>query len=738
MASVRKYAVSERLRRTIACALAAGFALSMPALAAGPEAEARRLREIAARTEIARDNWGIPHVHGRSDADAVFAMMYAQAEDDFPRIEANFLTSLGRTAEVEGEEAIWRDLRQRLFVDPERLRALYAESPAWLQALMTGWADGLNYYLLTHPQVKPRLITRFEPWMALSFTEGSIGGDISKISPARLEAFYGKGRASVPVIASLAYVEPTGSNGAAIAPANSANGRALLLINPHTSFYFRSEAQVTSDAGLNVYGASTWGQFFVYQGFNANAGWMHTTSSADAVDEFVEQVSERGGKLHYRYGQEWRPLTSENVTLRYRKADGSLGERTIETFRTHRGPIVRAEGGKWISVALMNRPLAALEQSFLRTKATDLDNFIEISRRAANSSNDTLFADRKGQIALLMPQFLPKRDDRFDYTKPVDGSDPATDWQGDTPLEGLPQVVRPASGWAYNSNEGPWWASGANSPKRGDFPRYVDQVGDNARTPSAVRAFGQKRDFTLGTLIEAAYDPRMPVFERLIPQLVADYDALPAASPQRQALAEPIASLRKWDHRWSATSIDITLAVFWGETLWETVAADARAAGIKVYEQMALAAPEARLAALERAIARLNADFGTWRTSWGEYNRFQRLDGAIQQRYDDSKPSVPIPFGSSQWGSLASFGARRGEGTKRQYGWTGNSFVAVVEFGERVRARAIVAGGQSGDPASPHFTDQVARYAGADFRDVYFYPEDVRRHTVRRYRPGER
>lgn len=701
--------------------------------------ELARLRAIAARTSIARDTWGIPHVRGVSDADAVFAMMYAQAEDDFPRIEANYLASLGRTAEAEGEQALWQDLRQRLFVDPAELKRLYRRSPAWLKALMTGWADGLNYYLATHPDVRPRVITRFEPWMALSFTEGSIGGDISKVSLDGLEAFYGGPAQPAPRVASLAFVEPTGSNGAAIAPANTADGHALLLINPHTSFYFRSEAQVTSDAGLNVYGATTWGQFFVYQGFNADAGWMHTTSSADAVDEFAERVEQRGGRLRYLTGKQWRPVASEAITLRYRTAAGPLASRSFRVFRTHHGPVVRAEGSRWITTALMNRPIAALEQSFLRTKARDLATFIAVSRRNANSSNDTLFADSKGAIAHLRPQFLPRRDDRFDYTQPVDGSDPAADWRGDTPADAMPQVVNPASGWTYNANDGPWWTAGADSPNRTAFPRYVDQVGENARTPSARRAF-VGRGFTLQKLIDAAYDPWLPVFQRLIPDLVGAYDRARATgrgTGRGADLAAPIAALRRWDYRSSARSVETTLAVFWGEALWAKVAPAAKAARMPVYEQMAVASDQMKLDTLREAVARLQRDFGSWRTPWAEFNRFQRLDGAIKQRYDDEKPSTGIPFASAQWGSLAAFGARRGEGTRRQYGWTGNSFVAVVEFGERVRARAIVAGGQSGDPASPHFTDQVPRYAAHDFRDVLFYPEDLARNTRRRYRPGE-
>ena len=227
-----------------------------------------RWQEQARHVTVTRDGWGIPHIHGRTDADAVFGFLYAQAEDDFPRIELNYLNALGRLAEVEGEAELYRDLRMRLFIDEADLRAKYAESPAWLRALMDAWAGGLNYYLHTHPHVKPRLLTRFEPWMALSFTEGSIGGDIESIALPPLETFYGGRRvvrADPPARPFTA--EPGGSNGFAIAPKNSESGHALLLINPHTTFYFRPEVHVASDEGLNAYGAVTWGAVFRVSGF---------------------------------------------------------------------------------------------------------------------------------------------------------------------------------------------------------------------------------------------------------------------------------------------------------------------------------------------------------------------------------------------------------------------------------------------------------------------------------------
>ncbi|MFN3432828.1 MAG: penicillin acylase family protein [Sphingomonas sp.] len=709
--------------------------------AAAPDPELTRWQAQAAQVTITRDDWGIPHIRGHTDADAVFGMIYAQAEDDFARIEANYLTALGRTAEAggeaDGEEAVWSDLRQRLFVDPEDLRARYAASPDWLRALMDAWADGLNYYLATHPQTRPRVLTRFEPWMALSFTEGSIGGDIERISLADLKTFYGRPTPPSPEERGSVPREPSGSNGIAIAPRLTRDGHALLLINPHTSFYFRSEAQVASDAGLDAYGASTWGQFFVYQGFNAHAGWMHTSSTVDNVDQFAEAVVRRGDGWAYRYGGALRPMTTRNVTIRVRGRDGGTTERRFVTWRTHHGPIVAARDGRWIATALMWRPVPALEQSWLRTKATDLATYMQVAERKANSSNDTLFADDKGEIAFLMPQFMPIRDDRFDYTRPVDGSDPATDWRGLHSLASLPSVANPRTGWVHNTNDWPWSAAGPDTPKAADFPRYMDQVGGNARGEHADLLLTDKRDWTPERLRAAAYDPYLPAFARLLPGLVAAWRALPPTDPRRSALAEPVAALAQWNYRWHADSIATSVAVFWGDQLWREVGSFAQAERINVPDYIATRVDAAgKLAALQAAVTRLTRDFGTWRTPWGAINRYQRLDDAILPHFDDRRPSVPVPFTSAQWGSLASFGAKTWPGTKRYYGTSGNSFVAVVAFGPRVKAMAVMAGGQSGDVTSPHFADQIDRYAAGRLRPVYFHPDELAGHVERVYRPG--
>jgi acyl-homoserine-lactone acylase len=692
----------------------------------------------AQRITITRDDWGIAHVSGKTDADAVFGAIYAQAEDDFNRVETNFINSTGRLAEAEGEKEIYRDLRMKLFIDPAVMKADYDKSPSWLKPLMNAWADGLNFYLYKHPEVKPRVITRFEPWMALSFSEGSIGGDIERVNLNQLEAFYGHvAEKQASLEDRTRFVEPTGSNGAAIAPSNTTSHHALLLINPHTSFFFRSELQMTSKEGLNAYGASTWGQFFIYQGFNDKTGWMHTSSGVDNIDEYLETVTKQGDGYTYRYGSEDRPVTATKIVVPYKTATG-MAQKEFTVYRTHHGPVVRELDGKWVSVRLMEEPLKALQQSYLRTKATDYKSFLQSMELHTNSSNNTIFADAQGDIAYFHSNFIPKRDPKYDWLKPVDGSTPATEWNGVLSIDETPNLLNPASGWLYNSNNWPWSAAGASSRKRADYPVYVDRgTEESPRGFHALKVFDGKKDFTLDSLIGAAYDSYLPQFALEIPVLLKAYEQTPPSNPLKAKLAEQIALLRAWDYRWSVTSVPTALAVYWGEEAGRRVTDEARKAGTAADNYVAShGTPDLLLQSLAAASDKLAADFGSWKTPWGEINRYQRVNGDIVQPFSDALPSIPVGFTSSRWGSLASFGARTYKGTKKMYGTTGNSFVAVVEFGDKVHAKAVTAGGESGDPKSPHFGDQAERYSKGELREVYFYPEQLKGHTSRQYHPG--
>lgn len=698
--------------------------------------DAKRWEAQANRVEIIRDDFGVPHIYGSRDADVVFGLLYAQCEDDFRRVERNYLWALGRLAELEGEKELYSDLRAQLYMTTAEAKEAYQQAPEWLKELCVAFADGINYYLHTHPEVRPQVITHYEPWMPLFFFEGSIGGDLEQISTAQLKAFYEpkataglaqEQEAGTPLL----FEEPKGSNGIAIAPSLSESGNAMLLINPHTSFYFRPEVHVVSEEGLNAYGAVTWGQFFIYQGFNEKTGWIHTSTFVDFMDEFVEEVTQKDGTYSYRYGNETRPVETQQITLKYKESD-QLKEKDFTIYRTHHGPITHLENGKWVATKINWNPVQALIQSYTRTKLANYPEFKEMMNIRTNSSNNTVFADGEGNIAYFHGNFIPKRNPSFDFSKSVDGSDPATDWQGLHTVDESILILNPGTGWIQNCNSTPFTAAGEFSPKKEDYPSYMAPDQENFRGIHASQLLKQQtKKLNLDTFLELAYDPYLPAFSFLIPELLGSI-----SSTLPTAYAPAMELLRNWDYRTSKESVAMSIAHFYGENYQRRFRSLSRFA--EPNPNAKVPTPAELQAVLIQTLEQMNADFGSWNTPWGEINRFQRLSGDIDAGFDDTKPYIPIGMASGNWGALAAYGARATENTKRLYGYRGNSFVAVVEFGEKVRAKSILAGGQQADPTSPHFFDQAQRYADAQFKEVPFYREDVEKRKVRSYHPGEK
>ncbi len=712
-------------------------------LSCSSNAEVDRLEAIAERVEIIRDDFGVPHVYAKTDADAVFGMLYAQCEDDFNRVEQNYIWAIGRLAEVEGESALYSDVRARLFMTQEEAEEAYENSPKWLRELCDAFADGINYYLHTHPEVEPRLLTHFEPWMPFYFSEGSIGGDIERISTAKIKAMYeGEVQKAVAQVETQIqeqellslYDEPAGSNGIALNGSMTASGNAMLLINPHTSFFFRGEMHVVSEEGLNAYGAVTWGQFFIYQGFNEKTGWMHTSTYTDVIDEYIETTRNTQTGKEYLYGNEWRPIDSLKQSFTIRTDQGPQ-ERTMTLYRTHHGPITHEIEGQLTATAMMWSPAKALEQSFTRTKQSNYEGFRAMMDIKTNSSNNTVYADADQNIAYWHGNFIPKRDTRFDFSKPVDGSDPATDWKGLHEVSEHITLLNPATNWLQNCNSTPFTAAGPESPKPEDYPYYMSTAPENFRGVHALTLLQQPNRHTLESLIELAYDTHLPAFEALLPGLVNAYDR----SPQPQ-ISEEIELLRTWDYRTSKTSKAMTLAHYYATELYQRAP---RPQGFSPMELITYWGSDQdlggiRLEVFNTVVAQLQEDFGTSQIEWAEVNRYQRIDGAIRQAFNDSLPSVGIGHASGRWGALAAYGARYSNNTKKIYGTRGNSFVAVVEFGEKVRAKSLLAGGQSGDPKSRHFDDQVELYAEGLFKEVPYYREDVLKRAIVTYQPGKR
>jgi acyl-homoserine lactone acylase PvdQ len=466
---------------------------------------------------------------------------------------------------------------------------------------------------------------------------------------------------------------------------------------------------------------------------------MHTSSGVDNIDSFLETPVKKGSRWYYRHGSEDLPMASRPITVRYRTPAG-MRERTFTAYFTQHGPIVGSADNHWESVSLMWDPINALTQSYTRTKAHNLAEYLKIMELHTNSSNNTLYADRDGNIAYLHSNYIPRRDTSFDWSGSVDGSNPATDYHGVLSLEETPNAINPASGWAYNSNNWPWSAAGPSSPKREDFPEYVERGRwEMPRGYHALKLLPGRTDFTMASLTEAGFDSFLPSFASMVPVLLKAYDGLAATNPLHRDLAASIEVLRNWDYRWSVQSVATTVAVFWGEDVLRRVGRDARTADMSGEDYIAQgrASNDVLLQSLSASLKRLETLFGTWQTPWGHINRFQRISPEIGPHFDDSKYSIPVPFTSARWGSLASFGSRPYQNTKKWYGTSGNSFIAVVEFGDSVRARAVTAGGESGDPASAHFADQAPAYAMGELRDVYFWRNDVEAHQERTYHPGD-
>lgn len=707
------------------------------------KAEISHWETQAKQVTIIRDNWGIPHIYGKTDADAVFGLLYAQCEDDFKRVEMNYIEKLGRMAEVKGEAELYNDLLIRLVIDSADAMADYKKSPAWLQKLMNAFADGINYYLYKNPAVHPALLQRFQPWYALLWTDGSIGAiNTAGINEPELKNFYTGGNSIVSI--KKEEEDPTGSNGFAFAPAVTASHNAILYINPHVTFYFRPEVQVVSEEGLNAYGAVTWGQFFVYQGFNEHCGWMHTSNNVDISDLYAEKITKKNDALFYEYNHTQKPVLQKKILLHYLSGN-TLQSKTIEAFFTHHGPVMAKRNNEWLSVKANNRSLNGLIQSWQRTKTKSFAEYKKVMGLLANTSNNTVYADAEGNIAYWHGNFIPVRDTNYNWAKPVDGSTPATEWKGLHTVDESVHIYNPSNGWLQNCNSTPFTAAGSNSPKRENYPSYMAPDGENFRGINAVRVLAKEKSYTLDKVIAAGYDTYLAAFERLVPALVTAFEktVLPADSMYRQ-LSEPIAILKNWDLRSGENSVATTLAVEWGTKLIPRINKNTGedeyelSDQVKRTERYAAKAPASDLIMpLLETIKELQNKFGDWKISWGSINRYQRISGEIDQKYNDDQPSIPVGFTSSTWGMLPSYTGRYFAGTKKRYGLNGNSFICAVEFGKKIKAKSLLAGGESGDPHSKHFNDQLLMYSKGQFKEVLFYKEDVLKQVEKTYHPGE-
>jgi acyl-homoserine-lactone acylase len=694
--------------------------------------------QTAKSITIYRDDYGVPHVYGPTDAACAFGYMYAQAEDNFWQIEDSYIRSLGRASEVYGAKTLEDDELVRALEIPRLAQAEYAQMPPRTQALMQAATDGLNYFLARNPQVKPRLLTHFEPWYGLAFNRyalyfqfiyrrsGLRPDEIKSVTEpqaAKTSASVPGGRNDSPAVDDYRLAAETqGSNMWAIMPAKSASGHAMLFINPHQPFFGTGqwyEGHVHSDEGWDMSGASFFGSMLPTIGHNEFLGWSHTVNAPDIVDVWEETFDKPGDPLAYRYDGAYRHAAEWSDTVKV-KTDAGLTERKLTFRKTGHGPIVARRDGKWLSVKMARfEEGGQLDEWYNMTRARNLEEFKKAMSATAVPMFNAVYADREGNIFYVYNGAVPRRSLKFDWSKPVDGSTSETEWNGYHAFRELPQVTNPKSGFVQNCNSTPFLTTIFDNPEAGQFPKYMVGEGDTARARISRRILWNKDKFTFDEWARAGFNTYVIQAETELSELAKAWDKTPSSKA-----SEAYADLENWDHVSRTNSVPMTLFMLWHEKQYGT----------------AVVRPKAKqdpVQSLEQVMDDLTSTFGTWRVPWGDLNRLERRQSGGEEPFRDDVKSLPVAGAPGDVGIVFNFYARPEKDQKRRYGVAGHSFISVVDFGPEIQARSILVFGENSDPASSHYFDQSELYAKQEFKPAYFSLSEIKAHAERTYHPGE-
>jgi acyl-homoserine-lactone acylase len=681
----------------------------------GPNSDGARW---AKQVTIYRDTYGVPHVFGRTDAATVFGFAYAQAEDNFWRVEENFILALGRGSELYGEEALNEDRLNRALEIPRLAREEYSRLDPKMRSLCDAFAAGFNFYLARHSEVRPRLLMKFEPWHMLAF----IRYNYFQNGFARDRALEGGLQTARD---ERGLTSNVGSNGWVINPSRSKTGHAMLLINPHLPFFGSGqvyEGHVHSDEGWNFTGYTRFGFPFPYVGHNENLGWVSTDNAADLQDVYAETFDDPARPLAYRYGSGYKWAAEREEEIRVKTANG-FEMRRFKMLKTHHGPVLAVKDGKRLAIRMAKfEGDGWLREWYEMTKAGNLAEFKAALRPLNMLFGNVMYADRAGNTYYLYNGAVPRRDPRFDWTRPVDGSDPATEWRGYHTIAELPQMTNPRTGWMQNCNTTPFLLTSEGNPKESDYPKYMVQEGDNPRGRLARRILASTPAWSFEEFARTAFDTHVIRADELLPEMLKELneELVKMKGPSAVRLGAAQELLATWNHRATNDSVAMTIFSAWRDRVSSTRAQTAAA----------------RLAALNEVLDSLEQRFGTWQVAWGETNRLQRLDESKKEQFDDARPSLPVAGTNGSDGAIFTFYAAGVAGQKRRYGRAGATYVSVVEFAPTVRALSIHTFGASGNPKSRHYMDQGEMYARGEFKPAWLTLRQIRAHLEAAYHPG--
>ena len=689
-----------------------------------------KLEEMARSVTIYRDKYGVPHVYGPTDASVVFGFVYAQAEDNFSAIEDNYIRALGRASEIYGEKTLADDLLTRTLEIPRLSIAEYERASPRTRELCDAVAGGLNYFLLRNPGAKAQIITHIEPWYVLALIRYTRYQELFDLSGVDREELL-----RTPLNKALTKE----SNVWAIGPTKSATGHAMLFINPHRVFVGLNqfyEAHLHSDEGWDLSGITYLGWPFPHQAHNQYLGWSQTVSSPSIASVYEEVFDDPAHPLAYRYGNDHRTASEWTDEIKVKTSSG-FSTRKFVLRKTHHGPIVTVRNGKPLTVKLAKLEEGGIfDEMYEMGKARSFAEFKKAMARLALPYMNTIYADRAGNIFYVYNAAVPRRSTKFDWTKPLDGSKPETEWQGYHSLDELPQVTNPRTGFLESCNSSPFLVSTGDNPVPANFPGYMVGVldVDDTRSRRSRELLAGKDKFTFDAWSQAAFDAKVYEAGVEIPFLSADWESLQPSDPKRaDALAAPMKELTGWDGVSTTESVAMTLFSLWHREVHKHVYEPPYS---PVWVPRDVAEGVTRTGALEKVVADLERNFGTWRVPWGEINRLQRTRG--NDTFSDAKPSLPTLGGVPELGIVFAFWSNPEKDQKRMYGSFGGAYVSVIEFGPEIKARSVAVFGESGDPRSPHYFDQAPLYAQGQFKPAWFTLSEIKAHLERAYHPGAR
>ena len=632
------------------------------------------------KTEIIWDNYGVPHIYARNTEEMYYAFGWSQMHN-----HANLLLQLygqarGRAAEYWGEKYLASDKQIQLFNLPDSARAHYARQNGESKKYLDAFVNGVNAYAQAHP--------------------ASIDSATKRVLPVTVYDVMAHGKRVVCLefiaggdLRTTRQITGAGSNSYAIAPSRSASKNAMLVANPHlpwSDFWLFFEAHLTAP-GFNAYGASLIGQPTLGIAFNENLGWTHTNNTIDVSDRYELTLRDNGYLLDDRI----ESFERKNIQLKVRQTDGTFKTQDVELTYSKHGPIAGEKNGKAYAIRIAGLENAFyVEQYHNMAKARNWKEFEKAIQMLQNPFYNVVYADKAGNIFYYFNGNVPKRtegDWKF-WTGTVDGRFSKYIWNQYHNYEELPKILNPSTGFVQNANDAPWTSTYPVVLKAENFPLYMAPKSTPLRPQRAINQIKDDASITFEELVGYKLNTGMEAADRFLDDLLAAVKQFPDSVAQRAALV-----LQQWDKATNVDSRGAVLFARWSDMLRDSMFSIPWNPAQPITTPDGLKDPQKAVALLSKAATEVEKMYGALDIAWGEVNRFKVGDY-----------NLPANGGSGNYGIFRTMYFVRNSSDNKSYAVAGDTYVAVTEFGPKVRARVLLSYGNATQPGSKHIGDQLS------------------------------